>query len=279
LAVATYIPLVYLKNLSLFTCRTKVPSVNEEAFCLFATFLDSELKIEALSVLHEFVQHSSRPKSYSIASLITPPLFKILSSEDTEGLELALKITCKLSSDTDMKSILISMGIISKLVPIFIEGNLVECCMEILRNLCDMEETAVLMTRTDRCLGSIAEYLDTGSPKEREHALVILLAICSRSVEDCLLVMKEGVIPALVDLSVNGIDEVKNCSIKLLNILRDMRHSDQFSNSCSQEVGGADVIEDVPDNSIRKQPISKSSWFFHRKFNIFSKPRSSLALT
>jgi hypothetical protein len=272
-----YIPSVYFKNTSLFTCRTKVPSVNEEAFRLFAIFLDSELKIEALLVLHEFVQHSSHPKSYSIASLITPPLLKILSSEDTEGIELSLKIICELSSDTDMKSVLISMGIITKLVPIFTEGSFVECCLKILRNLCDMEEAAVLVTRTDRCLGSIAEYLDTGSPKEREHALVILLAICSRRVEDCLLVMKEGVIPALVDLSVNGIDEVKNCSIKLLHILRDTRHSDQFSNSCSQ-VGGANVVEDAPDTSIRKQPISKPSRFFQRKLNIFSKPRS-LALT
>ncbi|KAK3155036.1 hypothetical protein QOZ80_2BG0198010 [Eleusine coracana subsp. coracana] len=216
--------------------RTKVPSVNEEAFRLFTTFLDSELKVEALLII------------------------------------------CELSSDTDMKSYLISMGIISKLVPIFSEGSFVECCLRILRNLCDMEEAAVLITRTDRCLGSVAEYLDTGSPKEREHAVAILLAICSRSVEDCLLVMKEGVIPALVDLSVNGIDEVKNCSIKLLHILRDMRRSDQFSNSCSQEVAVANVIEDAPDNSIRKQPISKSSRFFQRKLNIFSKPRS-LALT
>lgn len=252
--------------------------MNEEAFRLFTTFLDSELKTEALLVLFEFVQHSIRPKSYLIASAITPPLFKILSSDDTEGLELSLKIICELSSDTDIKSYLISIGIISKLVPILTEGSFVECCLKILRNLCDMEEAAVLITRTDRCLGSVAEYLDTGSPKEREHAVVILLAICSRSVEDCLLVMKEGVIPALVDLSVNGIDEAKNCSIKLLHILRDMRRSDQFSNSCSQEVGGADVVEDAPDNSVRKQPISKSSRFFQRKLNIFSKPRS-LALT
>uniref|UniRef100_A0A0A9HJ88 Uncharacterized protein n=1 Tax=Arundo donax TaxID=35708 RepID=A0A0A9HJ88_ARUDO len=53
-----------------------------------------------------------------------------------------------------------------------------------------------------------------------------------------------------------------------------MRRSDQFSNSCSQEVGAADVIEDAPDSSIHKQPISKSSRFFQRKLNVFSKPRS-----
>ncbi|KAL6912261.1 hypothetical protein ACP4OV_001066 [Aristida adscensionis] len=254
--------------------RTKIPSVSEEAFRLITTFLDSELQIEALLILNGLLQHSKCPKSHLMAPVIIPSLFKILASEDTEGLELSLKIICELSADADMKSYLISMGIISKLVPIFTEGSFVECCLKILRNLCDMEEATELITRTERCLGSVAEYLDTGSPKEREHAVVILLAICSCSVEDCLLVMKEGVIPALVDLSVNGTEEAKGCSLKLLHLLRDMRRSDQFSNSCSQEVAVTDVVEDAPDNSVHKQPISKSSRFFQRKLNIFSKPRS-----
>ncbi|XP_062222265.1 U-box domain-containing protein 5-like [Phragmites australis] len=258
----------------LSSSRTKVPSMDEEAFYLITSFLDSELKSEALLMLHELVQHSKCPKSHLMASVVTPPLFKILASDDAEGLELSLKIICKLSSAANIKSYLISLGIISKLAPILTEGRFVECCLKILRNLCDMEETTVLITRTDRFLGSVAEYLDTGSPKERELAVVILLAICSRSIEDCLLVMKEGVIPALVDLSVNGTDEAKGCSIKLLHLLRDMRRSDQFSNSCSQEVVATDVVEDAPDSSVHKQPISKSSRFFQRKLNIFSKPRS-----
>ncbi|OEL18153.1 U-box domain-containing protein 6, partial [Dichanthelium oligosanthes] len=254
--------------------RAKVPSMNEEAFHLITSFLDSELKAEALLTLHELVQHLSSPRSHVMASVVTPPLFKILASEDTEGLELSLKIICELSCDANIRSSLVSMGIISKLVPIFTEGSFVECCLEILRNLCDMEEAAARITKTDRCLASVAEYLDIGSPKEREHAVVILLAICSRSIEDCLLVMKEGVIPALVDLSVNGTEEAKNCSIKLLHLLRDMRRSDQFTNSCSQEVASSDAVEDAPDNSVHKQPVSKSSRFFQKKLNIFSKPRS-----
>jgi hypothetical protein len=209
-----------------------------------------------------------------MASVVTPPLFTMLASEDTEGLELSLRILCELSCDADIRSSLVSMGLISKLVPIFSEGSFVECCLEILRNLCDMEEAAVRITRTNRCLASVAEYLDIGSPKEREHAVVILLAVCSRSIEDCLLVMKEGVIPALVDLSVNGTEEAKSCSTKLLHLLRDMRRSDQFTNSCSQEVAATGAVENAPDNTVHEQPISKSSRFFQKKLNIFSKPRS-----
>lgn len=248
--------------------------MDEEAFRLITSFLSSELKTEALLVLHELIRHLSHQQSHQMASVVTPPVLAILASEDIEGLELPLKIICDLSSDADVKSQLISLGIISKLVPILTQGGFIECCLAILRNLCDVEEAMVLITRTDRCLASIAEYLDTGSPKERELAVIILLAICSRSMEDCSQVMKEGVIPALVDLSVNGIDEAKSCSFKLLNLLRDMRQS-ELNNSCSQEVAAADVIEDPPtESSIHRRPTSKSSGFFQRKLNIFSKPRS-----
>ncbi|KAL5212396.1 hypothetical protein ABZP36_023243 [Zizania latifolia] len=254
--------------------RTNILHMNEEALRLITSFLDSKLKAEALLILHELVQHPSCRQSHLMASIVTPPVFKLLESEDAEGLEFCLKIICSLSSDSDIKSYLISLGIISRLSPILSEGSFAECCLKILRNLCDVEEATVLITKTDRCLGSIAEYLDTGSPKERGHAVAILLALCSHSTEDCLLVMKEGVIPALVDLSVNGTDEAKGCSMKLLRLLRDLRRNDQLSNSCSQEVAVTDVVEAPPDNSIRKQPISKPTGFFQRKLNIFSKPRS-----
>ncbi|XP_006647764.1 U-box domain-containing protein 5-like [Oryza brachyantha] len=260
---------VFLSN-----SRTNILHMNEAAFRLFVSFLDSELKIEALLIIHELVQHPSCQQSDLMASIVAPPVFKILESEDAEGLELCLKIVCNLSSDSAIKPYLISLGIISRLSPILSEGSFAECCLEILRNLCDLEEATMLITKTDRCLGSIAEYLDTGNPKEREHAVVILLAVCSLSADDCLLVMKEGVIPALVDLSVNGTDEAKACSMKLLHLLRDLRRSDQLNNSCSQEVVVTDVVEGPPDSSIRKQPIPKSSRFFQRKLNIFSKPRS-----
>lgn len=258
----------------LSSSRTKIPSMNEEVFQLITSFLDSELKNEALLVLYELVQHLSHQQSHLMASIVIPPIFKILESEEIEGLELPLKIICDLSSDADIQAHLISLGIFSKLSPILTEGSFIECCLKILWNFCDAEEARVLITRTDRCLGCIAEYLDTGSPKERELAVIILLAICSHSTEDCSLVMKEGVIPGLVDLSVNGTDEARRCSSKLLHLLRDLRQSDQLSNTCSQEGAVANVVEDPPESTIRKQPTSKSSRFFQRKMNIFSKPRS-----
>lgn len=254
--------------------RTRIPSISEDAVRLIASFLDSELRTEALLILHELLQQPSCRKSGLMASVVAPSVIGALDTVDTECLELALKIICELSSDSDIKHFLISSGIIPKLSPILSEGGLTDCCLQILRNLSKAKEAADLFIRTDQCLSSISDYLDTGSRKEREHASVILLSVCSRSVEDCVLVMKEGVIPALVDLSANGTEVAKASSIKLLQLLRDSRRSNQSGSSCSREVSVDGVVENSPNGSISKETISKSACYISRKLNIFSKPRS-----
>jgi hypothetical protein len=137
-----------------------------------------------------------------------------------------------------------------------------------------VKEATDFIIRTDNCLSSISDLLDTGSHSEREHAAVILLAVCSHSPEIGSLAMKEGVIPALVDLSVNGTGLARDCSIQLLQLLRNFRRCDQFSSSCSREVAADHVAENPSNDSICKQPISKSARYISRKLNIFSKPRS-----
>lgn len=241
---------------------------------LVASFLDSELKTEALEILHELLQQPSCRKSRLMASVVAPSVFLAWDSADSLCLELVLKIICELSLKNDVQSFLISSGIISKLSPILSQGKSPECCLKILLNLSEGKQAADLIIRTDQCLSSISDYLDTGSSVEREHASGILLALCSRSIDDCVLVMKEGVIPALVDLSVNGTEVAKASSIKLLQLLRDSRQSDQFGNSCSSVVAVNGAAENSPIGTICKQPISKSARYISRKLSIFSKPRS-----
>lgn len=261
--------LAFLRN-----SRTRIPSISEDAVRLVASFLDSELKTEALEILHELLQQPSCRKSRLMASVVAPSVFLAWDSADSLCLELVLKIICELSFKNDVQSFLISSGIISKLSPILSQGKSPECCLKILLNLSEGKQATDLIIRTDQCLSSISDYLDTGSSVEREHASGILLALCSRSIDDCVLVMKEGVIPALVDLSVNGTEVAKASSIKLLQLLRDSRQSDQFGNSCSSEVAVNGAAENSPIGTICKQPISKSARYISRKLSIFSKPRS-----
>ncbi|TVU11240.1 hypothetical protein EJB05_44813 [Eragrostis curvula] len=255
--------------------RTDIPLISEDMVRLIASFLDSELKMEALLILHELFQQTSCENYTAMASAVVPTVLGTLDNGDTKclDLELALKIICKISFDNNIKSYLVSAGVISKLSPLQADGRFTECCLNILRNLSEVKEASELIIRTGQCLSFISDHLDTGSFNGREHAVVILLAICSHSVGVCSLVMKEGVIPALVDLSVNGTKVAKDCSSKLLQLLRDFRRYDQLRSSCSQEVA-TNVTDNTPNGSICKQPISKSARYISRKLNMFSKPRS-----
>ncbi|CAN6207759.1 unnamed protein product [Urochloa humidicola] len=254
--------------------RARMPSVCEDVVLLIALLLDSEFKREALLIVHELLQEPSCRKSNLMASIVSPLVFGALESGDIKCLDLALKIIFKISSDNDIKSYLVSSGIISKLSPLLSEGRMTECCLKILRNLSEVKEATEFIIRTGNCFSSISDHLDTRSHSEREHAAVILLALCSHSAEVCSLAMKEGVIPALVDLSVNGTEVESDCSIQLLQLLRDFRQCEQFSSSCSREVAADHAADNPPTDSICKQPISKSARYISRKLNIFSKPRS-----
>ncbi|XP_040250811.1 U-box domain-containing protein 45 [Aegilops tauschii subsp. strangulata] len=250
-----------------FLCnsRTRILSITEDAVRLIVSFLDSELKLEALLILHELLHHPICRESPLMASLVAPSVIGALDTGDNECLQLALKMICELSSSNDVKSLLVSPGIIAKLSTLLSEVSLTEYCLKILRNLCEVKQAADLIIRSEHCIGSISDHLDTGSRSEQEHASVILHTVCSRSTEaDRFLVMKEGVIPALVDLSVYGTEGAKASSIKLL-----------------QTLGGSGVghavdagVESSPNGSICKQPISKSARYISRKLSIFSKPRS-----
>jgi hypothetical protein len=203
-----------------------------------------------------------------MASIVAPSVIGALDTGDTECLELALQIICELSSSSDIKSLLTSSDIITKLSTMLGEGNLTEHCLKILRNLCDAKEAADLIIRSENCLGSISDHLDMGSREEQEHASVILhTVLCSRSTEGGVLVTREGVIPALFDLSVNGTEVARASSTRLLGILTE------------SGVGPAadGVIESSPNGSICKQPISKSARYIPRKLNIFSRTRSQFA--
>ncbi|VAI73580.1 unnamed protein product [Triticum turgidum subsp. durum] len=249
-----------------FLCNSRILSITEDAVRLIVSLVDSELKLEALLILHELLHHPICRESPLMASLVAPSVIVALDTGDNECLQLALKMICELSSSNDVKSLLISPGIIAKLFTLLSEVSLTEYCLKIMRNLCEVKQAADLIIRSEHYIGSISDHLDTGSRSEQEHASVILHTVCSRSTEaDRFLVMKEGVIPALVDLSVYGTEVAKASSIKLLQILGG-------SGVAHAAVDGG--VESSPNGSICKQPISKSARYISRKLSIFSKPRS-----
>nr|XP_010940083.1 U-box domain-containing protein 5 isoform X2 [Elaeis guineensis] len=257
--------------------RVEIPSLGEDVFQWLASFLDSEITTEALMIFQK-LSHFPKCRPDIVTSGIASSVIKFLDSEDTEFLELAVKILCDLSLHNEVKSSILSAGSISKLVSLLSDRRLALFCLKIMQNLSDDEEAAALIAETNGCLAAIVELLDAGTCEEQEYAVTILHSVCTHSFANCLLVLREGVIPALVDISVNGNAEGKESAMKLLHLLRDVRHAEYLDSSCPQSETLPEPAEDSIECSASKEPISKSSGFFRKKMKLFSKPRSLAAL-
>lgn len=259
-------------------CRVEIPSLGEDVFRWLASFLDSEITTEALMIFQK-LSHFPNCRSDIVTSGIASSVIKFLDLEDTEFLELAMKILCDLSHHNEIKSSILSSGSISKMVSLLSDRRLAPFCLKIMQNLGDDEEAAALIAETNGCLAAIVELLDAGTCEEQEYAVTILHSVCTHSFANCLLVLKEGVIPALVDMSVNGNAKGKESAMKLLHLLRDVRHAEYIDGSCPQSGAISEPSEDsIECSAASKEPVSKSSGFFRKKMKLFSKPRSLAAL-
>lgn len=176
-----------------------------------------------------------------------------------------MKILCNLSSNGDVDSFIIPSMFIPKLVPLFEDDNLARYCITILKNLCHNEDGRMYVAETDGCIASISKLLEKDSHDDQEHAVCVLLSLCSQRLEYCHLVMDEGVIPGLVSVSINGNKKAKAMAMELLRILKEELNA-------RGESSRSDVSTDSSKQQKDKNPPKARGLF--GKF--FSKP-SALA--
>lgn len=247
-------------------CRSSGQHLNEGVYGLLASFLNSEVAEEAVSIV-EVLSHHRYSSFKIVASGAISSILQILEMQIRELHEPAIRILYNLSFDSDIHSHIVSTEFVRKLVPYFKDGFLARYCITILKNLCDHEHTRVSIVETDGCIASIANLLEMGSSENQEYAVTVLLSLCSQRDQYCQLVMGEGVIPALVSISINGNDKGKASAMELLRLFRDITNNDDI-----QECPRSDL--DFPKDSgnyIKEQkPSSKPTGFF-RKLSKFSK--------
>ncbi|CAK7339585.1 unnamed protein product [Dovyalis caffra] len=250
--------------------RSGISYLHEDAFNLLSLLLDSEVIEEVLAIFEVLSGHPCcRPKITACGALVS--ILKILDSHRTEFHKQAIRILHNLSSNIDTCSQIVSMECIPKLVPLIKDGNLSRYSIVLLRNLCDVEEARVSVTETNGCIAAIAELLESGSREEQEHAVAILLSLCSQRLQYCQLVMDEGVIPSLVDISINGTDKGRASALELLRQLRDI----EYDNEQEGFVSDLDADRDANHQTREKKSSPKTSGFF-KNLSMFSK-RSSFA--
>ena len=187
---------------------------------MLASFLDSEVIGEALAVMEELSGYWHRNAKVEASSALTCVL-NILDSDNREFQRRAIVILYNLSFNGEVCLLMLSLKCIPKLLPFFKDRALLRYCICILKNLCDTEEGRNSVVETNGCISSVAEVLETGSNEEQEHALAILVSLCSQRMEYCQLVMSENVVLPLAYISKNGSDKGQASALELLRLLRD----------------------------------------------------------
>ncbi|XP_041026907.1 U-box domain-containing protein 5-like [Juglans microcarpa x Juglans regia] len=250
--------------------RSGISYLWEGAFSLLTTFLNSAVTEEALYILEVLSGHLyCGDKIASFDALIA--ILKMLDSNNRDFQEQAIKILCNLSSNSDVCSNIVSLECIPKLVPFLVDSTFAGRCVLLLKNLCSTEEARISVAETNGCIASIAELLVSDSHEDQENAVAVLLSLCSQRVQHCKLVMDEGVIPALVDISINGNDKGKASALELLRCLRDIKYVDDRDYSEPDINAARD-----PPNLSKERKTPKATRFFG-KIPIFSKPISFTA--
>lgn len=253
--------LTYLKK-----SRYEVLHVHQDGFSMLATFLDSEVAEQAIAIVEILsTQQECRLKVANSGAI--PYILETLDCEIRDLYVSALKILYNLCLSTDLRPYVTPC--IPKLVHFLKDSELAKYALAIIRNLCDIEDARISIIETHDCITSIAELLENGSNEEQEHAVAILLSLCSQRVQYCQLVLDEGyaVIPAVVSLSINGTERSKICAIELLRLLRDVNDID----SCDFSDPDPPTHEDPSYHCPETKPSSRKSGFFGRKLAIFSK--------
>ncbi|KAH6769495.1 hypothetical protein C2S51_014831 [Perilla frutescens var. frutescens] len=196
-----------------------VSYLKEDAYCLLTSLLDTQATMEVLSILEVLSSHQQCHHRIAESSALADILI-ILEHQVEELLEPALNILSNLSTNRDICSFITPSDFIPKLLPLFETRKLARYCVTILKNLCDNgENIASCIAETDGCVASIAKLLESGNHVEQECALSILVSLCSEGAGYCHLIMDDGVISGLFDVSINGNEKVKAMALRLIQIL------------------------------------------------------------
>ncbi|KAH7532450.1 hypothetical protein FEM48_Zijuj04G0021200 [Ziziphus jujuba var. spinosa] len=121
----------------------------------------------------------------------------------------------------------VSSGLVFSLLQLIHSSDksceLVNKAIALLEDIVSSSENALQQTAgTASAIRALVETIEEGSPQCREHAVRILLFICQSCREKYRgLILREGVMPGLLQLSVDGTWRARNTARELLLLLRD----------------------------------------------------------
>ncbi|XWS24378.1 hypothetical protein CRYUN_Cryun28dG0096800 [Craigia yunnanensis] len=236
----------------LSSSRIELPPCHEDVIYLLASLLDSEPAGESLAIL-EVLSWQQYYKSRIVASGVLPSILKVLDTTVTEFYMLALKILRNLSNGSDVGLHVAYLGYLPKLVSFLEDSNVAGYCIEIINNICNIEEVRIEVVEANLCT-SIATLLEAGNKEEQELAVDVLVSLCYENTAYCQMIMTDDIIQSLFSISVNGSSKGSENALELLDLLGFMLKSD--ASHCSIHSNDSHVSS----NDFR---VKKLSRFLH----------------
>ncbi|TMW88886.1 hypothetical protein EJD97_017955 [Solanum chilense] len=200
-------------------CRSSLAYLNDDTFALLVSFLGTEVSKEALSVLKVLSCHQYCQQKFMASDALTP-ILKMLDDQNRELHEIAIKILCNLSGNSIIVSFITLSDVIPKLIPFLEDKALARDTLIILNNLCITEVATASVAETDGCIPSVVKLLDSDSLEDQEHAVSLLLSLCSQCIQYCQLVIHTDgrVFSDLANIYANGSSNGKVMALKLLSL-------------------------------------------------------------
>ncbi|XP_010250775.1 PREDICTED: U-box domain-containing protein 45-like [Nelumbo nucifera] len=213
------------------------------------------------------------------SSQAVPFLVGLLQADSEPQCKLdALHALYNLSTHLSNIPFLLSAGILEGLQNLLTDPTdhaWTEKSIAILTNLASNRSAKKEIISTSGLISGLAAILDMGEPIEQEQAVSCLLILCNGSEKCSELVLREGVIPALVSISTNGTARGKEKSQKLLMLFREQRQREASPVQTQPQPDGNGVTPPAPESKPLYKSTSKrmgralSSIWKNKSFSIY----------
>lgn len=220
--------LLALLNLAVQDEKNKISIVEAGALKPIISFLqseDSNLQEYATAALLT-LSASSTNKPIISASGAIPLLIEILSDGSSQAKFDAVMALSNLSTHPDNLSIVLENDPIPYLVYLLKtckkSSKMAEKCCALIESLVSFDEGRTALTSEEGGVLAVIEVLENGSIQSREHAVGALLTMCQT--DRCKYrepILREGVIPGLLELTVQGTPKSQKKAHTLLQLLRE----------------------------------------------------------
>ncbi|KAK8643476.1 hypothetical protein V6N13_012773 [Hibiscus sabdariffa] len=248
-------------NLAVNNNRNKELMLAAGVIQLLENMISNSNTYESATALYLNLSCLDQAKSIIGSSKVVPFLVRLVGGETDPQCKLdALHTLYNLSTMHSNIPGLLSAGILNALQSLVVSGGhtWTENSIAILINLASSPAGKDEMISASGLISVLASVLDAGELIEQEQVVSCLLLLCTGNEKCIQIVLQEGVIPALVSISVNGTTRGREKAQKLLVLFREQRQRDQQPAENYKSVESSEDPMPAPASSLELKPFRKS---------------------